>query len=495
MALELKQTLRLSQQLVMTPQLQQAIKLLQLSRLELENVIQQELVENPVLEEAAQEDDGDGATLEEVDSSPDPLETLEAEAERAAAEQALASGEGEAPEPTAEDLVGDVDWESYMESRPQTSLSHADERPPIEDHTAPRESLAEHLTWQLGFAELEPREKALGLEIIGNLNANGYLEEDLETLAESAGLDLECAEKVLQRVQRFDPVGVAARSLSECLLIQCRVSRIDDPLVIAILERHLDRLQRKDYRGVARAEEVEVDDVVVAAAVIAQLEPRPGRAYADEEPIYITPDIYVHKLGDEYHVVLNEDGMSKLRISSTYRKVLRRDSGASKETRTYVRDKLRGAVWLIKSIHQRQRTIVKVMKSILRFQRGFFDHGSEHLRPLNLRDVAEDIGMHESTVSRVTTAKYVQTPHGIFELKYFFNSSIKTADGDGIASESVKEKIRELIRQEDASKPLSDQRIAEVLALHSNIRIARRTVTKYREAMRILASTRRRKIG
>jgi RNA polymerase sigma-54 factor len=237
-----------------------------------------------------------------------------------------------------------------------------------------------------------------------------------------------------------------------------------------------------------------VEQVAAASDVIASLEPRPGRAYAAEEPIYITPDIFVHKVGDEYHVVLNEDGMPKLRVSAAYRAVLGNKDASAKETRDYVREKLRGAVWLIKSIHQRQRTIVKVMQSILRFQREFFDKGSEHLRPLNLRDVAEDIGMHESTVSRVTTNKYVQTPHGIFELKFFFNSSIATGDGDAIASESVKEKIRDLIRAEDAHHPLSDQAIAEALRTR-NIRIARRTVTKYREAMRILSSTQRRRIG
>jgi RNA polymerase sigma-54 factor len=289
-------------------------------------------------------------------------------------------------------------------------------------------------------------------------------------------------------------VGVATRSLSECLLVQARVLEITDPLVLKILELHLDLLQRKDYRGIGRIEGASIEEVAVAADLIATLEPRPGRLFAEEEPIYITPDIFVHKLGDEYHVVLNEDGMPKLRVSTAYRHVLANKEGESKETRDYVREKLRGAVWLIKSIHQRQRTIVKVMQSILRFQREFFDKGNEYLRPLNLRDVAEDIGMHESTVSRVTTNKYVQTPHGVYELKFFFNSSIQTADGDAIASESVKEKIREIIRNEDAHRPLSDQAISEILKKR-RIHIARRTVTKYREALRILSSTRRRKIG
>jgi RNA polymerase sigma-54 factor len=496
-ALELKQQVKLSQQLVMTPQLQQAIKLLQLSRLELVNTVQQELVENPLLEQTAEEDNGDAAS-EYEESEAEPLETAETavaeEVARAESGEEPEPSDGEVSEPTAEDIVGDVDWDSYMESRPQTSLAREEERPPIEDTTAPRESLSEHLMWQLGFAELAEAEKALGAEIIGNLNDDGYLEEDLETLAESQAQTLETATKVLERIQAFDPVGVATRSLAECLLVQCRIAHIEDPLVLKIISGHLDLLQRRDLRGIARIEEMTIEEVAAAADVIASLEPRPGRRFAEEEPIYITPDIFVYKLGDEYHVVLNEDGMPKLRVSSAYRHVLQRKSDSTKETREYVRDKLRSAVWLIKSIHQRQRTIVKVMQSILRFQREFFDKGTEFLRPLNLRDVADDIGMHESTVSRVTTAKYVQTPHGIFELKYFFNSSIQTSDGDAIASESVKEKIRDLIRNEDSRKPFSDQRVAELLS-DVNIKIARRTVTKYRESMRILSSTRRRKIG
>jgi RNA polymerase sigma-54 factor len=511
MALELRQQLKLTQQLVMTPQLQQAIKLLQLSRLELQTVVQQELVENPVLEEA-QEEEGEETTaeLEELLAAEKAEEATAAAAEvaaqaseedRVAAEDlATAVAEGDTPSadepaPSAEEMVGDVDWEDYMESRPQTSLAQgADDRPPLEDSLTQRVSLTDHLRWQIGFVEWSDEERDLALLIVGNLDDDGYLDEKLDSIAAAAGAPTELAEAVLARVQELDPVGVGARSISECLLVQARVRGIRDALVLRILADHLDLLQRKDYRGIARIEGVTVERVAEAAAVIATLEPRPGREYAEEEPIYITPDIFVHKLGDEYHVVLNEDGMPKLRVSSAYREVLGQKDSASKETRDYVREKLRGAVWLIKSIHQRQRTIVKVMQSILRFQRDFFDKGSESLRPLNLRDVAEDIGMHESTVSRVTTNKYVQTPHGIFELKFFFNSSIQTADGDAIASESVKEKIREIIKSEDARRPLSDQAIAEVLRKRS-INIARRTVTKYREAMRILSSTRRRRIG
>ena len=487
MALELRQQLKLTQQLVMTPQLQQAIKLLQLSRLELVTAMQQEMVENPCLEEVVDEETPSGEGEGEAEAE----ETAEAVAEPAAPDPV----EDEAREPTAEEVIGDVDWDSYMEARPQTSLAQGDDdRPTLEERLVRGTSLTDHLLWQLGFLELAEEEWGLANLIVGNLNENGYLDEDIEAIASAAEAPLALAEKVLQRVQALDPIGVAARDLSECLLAQARFAKIDDRLVLRIIAHHLDLLQRKDYRGIARIEDASVEEVAIAARVIGSFEPRPGREYSDEAPAYITPDIYVHKVGDEYHVVLNEDGMPKLRVSSAYRSVLNRNNGAAKETRDYVRERLRSAVWLIKSIHQRQRTIVKVMESIIRFQREYFDRGSEYLRPLNLRDVADDIGMHESTVSRVTTAKYAQTPHGINELKFFFNSRIQTTNGEAIASESVKEKIREIIRKEDPRHPYSDQRIAAILAKQC-INIARRTVTKYREALRILSSTRRREIG
>jgi RNA polymerase sigma-54 factor len=478
MALELKQQVKLTQQLVMTPQLQQAIKLLQLSALELQTVVQEELVENPCLEEIGEDDepnrDGAGEGAEEAAGEP---------------------SENGAEPPSAEAESGDVDWENYMESRPQTSLGRPDDdRPSIEDNLTHGRSLTDHLLWQLGFAELDEAGVSIGMLIIGNVNDDGYLDEDLGTIAEEVGVELEQVEGILQRIQEFDPVGVAARDLKECLLVQARVNGITDPLVLSIIRERLDLLQKRDFRGIARWAEVSVEEVARAARVIGALEPRPGRQFSVEEPIYITPDLFVHKIGDDFHVVLNEDGMPKLRVSSAYRDVLSHRDRASKETREYVRERLRSAIWLIKSIHQRQRTIVRVMESIVRFQREFFERGTEFLRPLNLRDVAEDIGMHESTVSRVTSNKYVQTPHGLFELKFFFNSSIETLDGNSIASESVKEKIRTIIRTEDATHPLSDQQIAKMLR-QASIHIARRTVTKYREAMRILPSTRRRQIG
>jgi RNA polymerase sigma-54 factor len=498
MALELKQTVKLSQQLVMTPQLQQAIRLLHAP------TNSGERNEEPGSSNEEQAPGSDGADRlaepsERQNEGPETFGDGPEEFSAAGVEEsefgADALPEGGTAEPERGEVVSDVDWENYMEARPHTSLGRADEdRPALEDNLTRARSLADHLVWQLGFLELDDAEQAAGMLIIGNLKDDGYLDEDLEVIAREAGLDLERAEALLARIQEFDPVGVAARNLGECLLVQARVAKVDDPLVLKIIREHLNLLQKKDFRGIARREDVSPEEVAQAARVISNFEPRPGRQFAGEDPIYITPDIFVHKVGDEFHVVLNEDGLPMLRVSSAYREVLSRKGPDSKETRDYVREKLRSAVWLIKSIHQRQRTIVRVTESIVRFQHEFFGRGSEYLRPLNLRDVAEDIGMHESTVSRVTSNKYVQTPHGLFELKFFFNSSIQKTDGGSIASESVKEKIRDIIRREDSGRPLSDQQIAEVLRM-SSIHIARRTVTKYREYMRILPSTRRRKIS
>jgi RNA polymerase sigma-54 factor len=483
MAIELKQQLKLTQQLVMTPQLQQAIKLLQLSRLELVDVVQQELQENPVLEETEAEEELPAEIRE--DAEPPPPEVAEVREE----------GEptGDAPEG---DRLADLDWRSYAESyaQPGTGVRPDDDRRSFEATLSRRPSLADHLEWQLQLAPCSEEERAAAAWIIGNLDEHGYLRASVEELARGAGLPVPFVEQALRKVQSFDPPGIAARDLRECLMLQLDLLGIDHPVVRALVADHLDLLQKRDFRKLAKLLGTSLEEVAAAADVIGRLDPRPGRAFGGDDPIYIVPDIYVHKIGDDFHIVLNEDGLPKLRISSLYRDVLARNASVEKGTRDYVQEKVRSALWLIKSIHQRQRTIYKVMQSIIKHQRDFFEKGIAFLRPLNLRDVADDIGMHESTVSRVTTNKYAHTPQGIFELKYFFNSSINRVDGEAIASESVKEKIRKIISAEDARRPLSDQRIAAMLRT-SNIDIARRTVTKYREAMNILSSTKRRRVG
>jgi RNA polymerase sigma-54 factor len=513
MALELRQQLRLSQQLVMTPQLQQAIKLLQLNRQELSNLIEQELQENPVLEEIeveeqTQDERSDASPGEEGDrdaeasgSEPEAApEPAEAAAETASAEEPVsaAEAEGATESPTDAEKIADLEWENYMDAYPQTGLETRvggdDDRPSIEATLTRRPSLTEHLAWQIQLSAFDEEEVAVSRWLLGNLDDDGYLKATVEEVARQSGAEEELVERTLQKIQLLDPSGVAARDLRECLLLQIGTLEMDDALVTRIVDEHLDLLQKRDFRGLTRALGATIEEVAAAANVISRLEPKPGRAFGDDEPIYITPDIYVYKIDDDFHILLNEDGLPKLKINNLYRDVLARGSGAAKDTKDYVHDKLRSAQWLIKSIHQRERTMYKVMKSIIQHQRAFFELGVQHLKPLNLRDVADDIEMHESTVSRVTTNKYVHTPQGIFELKYFFNSSIGRFEGEAIASESVKEKIRKIIVNEDSRRPLSDQRIAEMLK-SANIDIARRTVTKYREAMNLLSSTKRRRIG
>jgi len=510
----------------MTPQLQQAIKLLQLNQLELVGLVEQELQENPVLEEAAPDEqvDAEGAdpiaeveaTDERAEERPaesaggeeaeaktgDPSE-LEVAADLANAESIAQDEADQQSDPSDAEKIADIEWENYLESNPQTGLESRvsggdDERPSLEQTLSRRPTLTEHLEWQIGLSDFDEDEVEMAHWIVGNLDERGYLCSTVEEVARQCGAEPAAVEATLAKVQRLDPPGVAARDLRECLLAQIRSLRLDDHLVFEIIDQHLDLLQKRDFRSLARVTGATPEEIAAATRVIAGLEPRPARDFGGDEPVYITPDIYVHKIGEDFHILLNEDGLPKLKINNVYKDVLTsRQSGESaetKDTRNYVQDKVRSAMWLIKSIHQRQRTIVKVMQSIIQHQREFFEKGVAHLKPLNLRDVADDIGMHESTVSRVTTNKYAHTPQGIFELKYFFNSSINRVDGDAIASESVKEKIRKIITNEDSRRPLSDQRIAEMLK-SGNIDIARRTVTKYRESMNILSSTKRRQVG
>jgi len=483
MALDLRLQVKLSQQLVMTPQLQQAIKLLQLSRMELVDVVTEELAENPLLEEGVE-------TKEEHDEGVANLEGEAVGAADAAPEQEVkADSEG----------MNDIDWQTYLEgyslnsSDTRNSYEDHEDRPSYESLLTRQESLKDHLMWQLSLSVFTDAERLAAAEIIGNLDDVGYLHASLEEMAETSGQDLEVFKSVFKRVQLFDPAGVACRNLQECLLLQLERMALSDSLAATILRDFIVELEGRKYPIIAKALKVSLDDVLHAAKMISSLDPRPGRAYNEEDVHYISPDIFVHKVGDEYVVTQNDDGLPNLRINSFYRNALTDSKTVDKKAGEYIQDKMRSAVWLIKSIHQRQRTIYKVTKSIVKFQREFFDKGIEYLKPLVLRDVADDIEMHESTVSRVTTNKYVQTPQGLFELKYFFNSGINTADGDAIASESVKSRIKEIIAEENPKKPYSDQKIVALLEAQ-DINIARRTVTKYREMLGLGSSTERKRL-
>jgi RNA polymerase sigma-54 factor len=552
MALELRQNLRLSQQLVMTPQLQQAIKLLQLSRLELVDLIRSEIEQNPLLEEPSE-----GAEAELAEAPAEMTSTLAESIEASEiAPEATRDSEPDAKAAADGDVQrSDIDWEQYLDNYqtqhtagPAGGVS-AEDLPSYESMATKAEGLADHLLEQLRAARLTDEEEHVGALIIGNLNRDGYLviDPDLQPtvpalleddpspaqgpgaspaevpvvkpealealraatsaktprsscdpliyLALESGVSAVTAAKVLKRIQRFDPVGCGARDLRECLLVQAKYflsegEGKDNPdaiLLPAIIEKHLKNVETKKYQAIAKDLHVSLNEVIASIKLLGQLEPKPGRLFTGEEPQYITPDVYIHKLGDGYCTVLNDDGLSKLRISNHYRNALRNGQGT--KTKEYIQEKLRSAVWLIRSIHQRQRTIVKVTDSIIKFQREFLDKGIAHLRPLILRDVAEDIGMHESTVSRVTTNKYVHTPQGIYELKFFFNSSISRVGGEDIASEAVKNQIKQVVASEPGD---SDQKIVEILR-SQNVDIARRTVAKYREVLGILPSSKRKR--
>jgi RNA polymerase sigma-54 factor len=494
MSIEIKQHLKLSQQLVMTPQLQQAIKLLQLSRMELVDMVHEEMMENPVLEDSIETSNEQSKEREDYDGESEAK--LESAGETELAAPASTDRLEREPEiKTDGAAVNEIDWENYLDNYTMAPpmpayRSNSDELPSLESTLTKRTSLFDHILWQLKLTPLSETEQALGMLIIGNLDADGYLKDPpLEEIAADAKVTFELAEGVLKKIQKLDPVGVGARTLEECLLIQAEHQDLDDELVISMIRGHLGNLEKKNYAAIARDLKEPLEEIYEASKVIMELDPRPGRQYSADEPHYITPDVYVHKVGDKFFVVPNDDGLPKLKISSFYRTAL----SGSPQAREYIQDKLRSAQWLIRSIQQRQRTIVKVTESIIKFQREFFEKGIAYLKPLILRDVAEDISMHESTISRVTTNKYIHTPQGIFELKYFFNSGISRMDGDEVASEAVKNKIKAIIGSEDSRHPHSDQKIVELLR-DQNIDIARRTVAKYREQLGILSSSKRKQV-
>ena len=470
MALELRQQLKLTQQLVMTPQLQQAIKLLQLSRVELLETVQQELLENPFLEESSLIDDS-------------------------AAEQHEESRESAKEEVYDKELAKDADWEDYLgefASTPRSSQSRefelAEEISPLEARYAAKPTLDGHLLWQLRLSSLTEEQKGIGEVIIGNLSSAGYLQASIEEVAEMANVAPEAVLPVLEKVQMFDPVGVAARDARECLMVQIKsLNYARDPILVELVESHLEDLEAKRYKPLLRKFKLDMEELKEYLDIIQSLDPLPGASFGGGEPTYVSPDVFVYKMGDEFVILLNDDGLPQLQLSA----MSQMDIGNSEQEKDYCSEKIRSASWLIKSLYQRQRTLYKVMESIVRHQQPFFESGVTKLAPLILKDIADDISMHESTVSRITTNKYVATPHGIFELKFFFNSGLELDDGSQVGSESVKALIKKFISEEDTRSPLSDERIGEMLKERLKVNIARRTVAKYRTALDIPSSSRR----
>jgi RNA polymerase sigma-54 factor len=486
MALETKLLQKMSQSLLMTPQLQQAIKLLQLGRMEYKEAIERELLENPVLEELPTDPEAQGLP----NPNPEPREPMVlSEGGSSDGNQSESGDSGEQK----------IDWEGYLDSftdyqgsASPKGLDYEDRQPP-EVVSTRTESLEQHLLEQVRMQDFSGEDLRIAQHLIGNLDLDGYLEcsfDEIASVCECSPEDVHC---VADTIRFFDPVGTCCKNLQECLLTQLEAMGFADRLEYRIVKLHLEKIEKRKFDQISKAEGVPLDQISKAIHEIRKLEPKPGRAFVDENTRYIIPDAYVQKIGQDYVISLNEDGLPKLRVSPYYAGLLKDSEGqGSAGNKTYLTERLRAATWLIKSIHQRQQTIYKVTESIMKFQREFLDKGIERLKPLVLKDVAEDIGMHESTVSRVTTEKYVHTPQGVFELKFFFTSGIKTSSGD-ISSSSVKERIKSIIGSEAPGNPISDQQIAELLA-GENVNIARRTVAKYRENLGIPSSSQRKQL-
>ncbi|MBW2328054.1 MAG: RNA polymerase factor sigma-54 [Deltaproteobacteria bacterium] len=479
--LELRQQLKLAQKLVMTPQLRLAIKLLQLNRLELTDALQAEMEQNPLLEEA----------IDGPDSNSNP-ESLSAEEVKDVPE-ATATSQVAGDDPAT---VAEVNWEDYANNF-DSDFSFARETPPADaptqfDFISATPGLTAHLQWQLTHLELDELDKEIAFFILGNLDGHGFFKADIADICEYVNCSTEEAEGVLRLVQSLEPAGVAARDIRESLLLQLDRKGLEDSLAYRIVDEHMDQLQTRNYALIARQTEVTARKVQAAVNVISSLTPYPGNEFSNEQTNYVIPDVYVYKIDGEFVIQLNNDGLPRLQLSNEYQELIKQKKKLNKKSRGYLQEKKRSAQWFIKSLQQRQRTIYKVMESLLKFQHDFFEKGPGHLKPLILHDVAEDIGMHESTVSRVTSHKYAHTPQGIYELKYFFSTAVATTNGDTVAAEAIKNRIKQLIQQEDSAKPLSDNKLSGLLK-DEGIKVARRTVAKYRDQMKILPVKYRRK--
>ena len=475
MAMEMKMNLNLKmgQKLVMTPMLQQAIKLLPLARLELAQLIRQEIIENPVLEELLEEEN---------------------ESEQENSQEEKGPNEDTPPdnEQSSDSQDQEIDWDSYFQGNIDQGMSVESytEKPSIESTYKKEANLADHLMWQLDLSVDSEEDKFIGSCIIGNIQNDGYLCTELQEIAEICNTEEKNVLRVLNIIQTFEPTGVAARSLKECLINQARALPDKNPYVETLIENYLERLEDRFLPKIASELKIDLEEVLDALKIIKDLCPKPGLLFSSERVDYVVPDLVVIKTDEGYDVVLNDDGVPGLKISPYYHNLLKTTKEG--QTKEYLEDKYRSALWLIKSIDQRRQTIYKVGKSIVKLQKNFLDDGLSYLEPMVLKDVAKDIEMHESTVSRITTNKYIDTPQGIFELKFFFHSGIKSYMGNAMSSIRVKNMIKEIIKEEDGSSPLTDDQMVEAL-MRKNAKIARRTITKYRKELNIPPASKRKK--
>ncbi len=479
MAQEQRLELRLSQKLILTPQLQQSIKLLQLPLLELSQDLTQELMSNPLLEEVVEREPEEKVeslnTTSEEESFHEPLDDSESPLEK----------------------IFGFTTDSYFEERESDGRDLGYFQESSEDvqtffeRNRKKIDLYEHLLWQLRLSHISSVVGKPAEIIINNLNEDGYLQASLEEIAEFTECDMKTVEEALAFVQKLDPQGVGARSLQECLLLQLTPLKLEGSLVENILLNGFPELEGKKYKQLALKLKASIDEVLAAVKIIEALEPRPGRNYSSDEPVHIIPDVYIEESDGKFIITLNDEGIPRLRLSNYYKKLLANKKTLGPEEKQFLEEKMRSAIWLLKSLDQRNKTIYRVTESILKFQEDFFRKGHKYLKPLNLKDIAEDMGMHESTISRVTSNKYVQCPHGLLSFRFFFSNAVSSEKGD-ISSSTVKDLIKKIVSEEDSHKPLNDKKIVDMLK-DKGITVARRTAAKYREEMKIPSHNKRKK--
>jgi RNA polymerase sigma-54 factor len=470
--------LKVAQKQILTPGLVQMVSVLALNKLELREMINQEMVANPVLEEVPE----DVPSLEEVakqKESEKPIVTPP--------DQAVRNGD-------KQDSFQEIDFGSffdeYLDPGYKSPAAEVIEKPSFENFLSQPTSLADHLEWQLSLSICSEAVRQAGYSIIGNLNEDGYLTATLEEIAQTGGHKQEEVEEALKLVQQFDPLGVAARDVRECLLIQLRTLEPDNTLAQQIGSDHLKQLQNKQYREIARSLDRPVKAVERCVEIIRRLDPRPGQRYNSSQARLIEPDVVFARSGDTYQILMNEDGLPQLRLSHHYRRMLE-DGGASREVRNYVKERFTSAIQLIKNIEQRKQTIIKVCEAIIRRQKEFLEKGIDYLRPMMIKEVAEEVGVHPSTVSRAVANKYAHTPQGVYELRYFFSEAVQGPSGGSTSLINLKRLVRKMIEEEDAARPLTDEQITQRLR-EAGFSVTRRTVAKYREDMRIPSTHQRR---
>ncbi|MBI5102102.1 MAG: RNA polymerase factor sigma-54 [Nitrospirae bacterium] len=480
MALESRLELRLSQKLILTPQLQMAIKLLQMPQLELQQAITQELVENPFLEESMDV----SSEYEAGETTAEEREAGEIHEEREEAEMPLERLMGSTNDDYFDERSYDGRDLGYFTTGNVT-------QPSFEYFLTTAADLFDHLLWQLRLSKEPETVRSVGETIIGNIDENGYLVASDEELMTASGADAGTVERAVRLIQSFDPPGIGARDIKECLHLQLRALNLENSLVDKLVLNHLDLIGKRKYSQLSKIYDISLEDIMAAVKIVEGLDPKPGVNFSTPTTNYITPDVYIIKTDTGYQIILNDEGLPRLRINSYYQKLLENKNSVPKEDRQYLEDKLRSAVWLMKSLDQRNKTIYRVSECILTYQRDFFDNGVGSLKPLNLKDIAQELNLHESTISRVTSNKYLSCPRGIYGFRFFFSNAIQGEFGE-ISSTSVKDMVKKIISEEDTSKPLSDMRIVDIFK-GQNINIARRTIAKYREELKLPSQSQRKR--